>query len=62
MKVQKLEVTHQLEEAKKRYFISHRELENIENEIKAKKEHKTKAKMQLRNLYLDLLKDELYIM
>jgi len=51
-----------VEEIKKMVFLKENEMQNLELDIKTAKENKTRYKLQIRDLYFDLLKDEVYLM
>jgi len=57
-----MELANRVDELKKQLFIKEAEIQNLELDIKVAKENKTRYKLQLRDLYYDLLKDEVYLL
>jgi len=62
LKQQKLDVFKKLEDLGKKFFVKNNEVQSVEQDLKTAKENRIKFKLQLRDLYLDLLKDEAYLM
>lgn len=62
LKQQKMELLKKLEELEKKLFVKNNEVQSLEQDMKTAKENRIKFKLQLRDLYLDLLKDEAYLM
>jgi len=62
LKQQKIELIKKLEELGKKFFVKNNEVQSVEQDMKTAKENRIKFKLQLRDLYQDLLKDEAYLM
>lgn len=61
LKAQQVELLKKVEEIKKTVFLKEMEIQNLDLDIKTAKENKTRYKLQIRDLYFDLLKDEVYL-
>lgn len=62
MKMQRIELEIRLGELRHRYTVKDDEIQQLNQELAAKKEIKAKCKIQLRELYLNLLQNEAHLM
>jgi len=62
LKQHRIEIQQKIENLKSKLQIKENDMLGLEQELKEIKEEKSKCKLQLKDLYLSLLKDESYIL
>jgi len=62
LKPQQMELVKRVDDIKTQIFTKENEIQNLDLDIKVAKENKTRYRLQLRDLYYDLLKDEVFLL